>query len=138
VCHHLGRPDLADDPRFADAEGIAAHAAEGNALIAETIATRPLAEWSAAFATLSGPWAPVQDSLQVTQDAQVRSNDYIVPVRGDDGSEFELVASPVQFDEQPAELRRGPAFAEHTDDVLLGLGYDWDRIIELKTDGAVT
>ena len=138
VCHHVGRPDLADDPRFADAEAIAAHADEGNALLAEAIAAKPLAEWSAAFATLSGPWAPVQDSLQVTQDAQVRSNDYIVAVDAEDGTEFELVASPVQFDEQAAELRRGPTFAEHTDDVLLGLGYDWDRIIELKTDGAVT
>ncbi len=28
------------------------------------IATRTLAEWSERFATLAGPWAPVQDSLQ--------------------------------------------------------------------------
>jgi crotonobetainyl-CoA:carnitine CoA-transferase CaiB-like acyl-CoA transferase len=138
VCHHIGRPDLADDPRFATAEGIGAHAEEAAALLREAIAARPLAEWSARFATLSGPWAPVQDSLQVTQDAQVRSNGYIVPVEAEDGSEFELVASPVQFDEQAAELRRGPGFAEHTDEVLLDLGYDWDRIIALKTDGAVT
>jgi hypothetical protein len=46
--------------------------------------------------------------------------------------------SPVQFDEAAPTLRRGPAFAEHTDEGLLGLGYDWDRIIGLKTDGAVT
>jgi crotonobetainyl-CoA:carnitine CoA-transferase CaiB-like acyl-CoA transferase len=138
VCHHLDRPDLADDPRFDSAENIAAHAEEGAELIREAIAAQPLAHWSARFATLSGPWAPVQDSLQVTRDAQVRSNDYIVAVEAEDGSEFELVASPVQFDEATPALRRGPAFAEHTDEVLLGLGYDWDRIIALKTDGAVT
>ena len=31
-----------------------------------------------------------------------------------------------------------PAFAEQTDEILLELGLDWDRIIELKTAGAVT
>ena len=61
-----------------------------------------------------------------------------MPVRADDGSDYELVTSPVQFDERAPDLRRAPAFAEHTDEVLQGLGYDWDRIIGLKTDGAVT
>jgi crotonobetainyl-CoA:carnitine CoA-transferase CaiB-like acyl-CoA transferase len=79
----------------------------------------------------------VQDSLQVTAAAQVRSNGYIAAVHAEDGSEYELVASPVQFDEQPTELRRGPTFAEHTDEVLQALGYDWDRIIELKVNGVV-
>ena len=59
-------------------------------------------------------------------------------MKGQDGAEYELVASPVQFDEQAHDLRRGPAFAEHTDEVLEGLGYDWDRIIALKTDNIVT
>ena len=45
--------------------------------------------------------------------------------------------NPVHFDEQPPELRRGPTFAEHTDDVLQALGYDWDAIIQLKLDGVV-
>ncbi len=36
------------------------------------------------------------------------------------------------------DLRRAPQFAEHTDDVLLSLGYDMDKIIELKIEGAIT
>jgi crotonobetainyl-CoA:carnitine CoA-transferase CaiB-like acyl-CoA transferase len=55
-----------------------------------------------------------------------------------DRGEARSVTSPVQFDEQPPELRRAPEFAEHTDDVLVGLGLDWDEIIALKVDGAVT
>jgi crotonobetainyl-CoA:carnitine CoA-transferase CaiB-like acyl-CoA transferase len=138
VCHHLGRPDLAEDPRFATAEAISEHAEEACALLREVIAAEPLAHWSERLAGLSGPWAPVQDTLQATGDAQVRSNEYILPVDAEDGSTYELVASPVQFDEVAPELHRAPGFAEHTDEVLLELGYDWDRIIGLKTDGAVT
>jgi crotonobetainyl-CoA:carnitine CoA-transferase CaiB-like acyl-CoA transferase len=138
VCRHVGRPELADDPRFATIEGVEAHAAEGAAALREAIGAQPLSYWTTKLATLSGPWAPVQDTLQVGDDPQVRRNGYLATVRGDDGSEYELVASPVQFDGEPPELRRAPAFAEHTDDVLVGLGYDWDKIIALKVDGAVT
>lgn len=138
VCRHIGRPELAEDPRFASPEDIAAHAEEAAALVAEAIAARPLSYWTAALATLSGPWAPVQDTLQVADDPQIRSNGYLRTVRGGDGPDYRLVASPVQFDEQPPDLVRAPHFAEHTDEVLAGLGFDWDEVVSLKVEGAVT
>ena len=100
---------------------------------AEAMAKRPLAEWSERFATLAGPWAPVQDTLQAADDAQIRANEYIVPA-----GELELVANPVQFDVSAPQTGPAPGFAEQTDEILLELGLDWDRIIELKTAGAVT
>ncbi|MDV2478346.1 CoA transferase [Rhodococcus zopfii] len=133
VCRHIDRPELADDPRFASAEQIAANTAEGVAILREIIAQRTLAEWTERFATLAGPWAPVQDSLQVSDDAQIRANEYIVKA-----GELELVANPVQFDLTPAEIGPAPEFAAQTEEVLLELGLDWDRIIALKTAGAVT
>jgi crotonobetainyl-CoA:carnitine CoA-transferase CaiB-like acyl-CoA transferase len=138
VCRHIDRPDLAADERFATAEGIEAHSAEAVAALREAFGSQPLAYWTRRLATLSGPWAPVQDTLQVGDDAQVRGNGYLATVEAEDGSSFELVASPVQFDERPTALRRAPAFAEHTDEVLAGLGLDQDRIIALKLDGTVT
>jgi crotonobetainyl-CoA:carnitine CoA-transferase CaiB-like acyl-CoA transferase len=133
VCQHIGRPELADDPRFATAELIAANAADGSAILAEAIATRTLPEWAERFATLAGPWAPVQDTLQAQGDAQVRANEYILPADG-----MELVSSPVQFDVTAPELRPAPEFAAQTEEILLELGLDWDRIIALKSAGAVT
>ena len=52
--------------------------------------------------------------------------------------ELELVANPVQFDVSAPQTGPAPGFAEQTDEILLELGLDWDRIIELKTAGAVT
>jgi crotonobetainyl-CoA:carnitine CoA-transferase CaiB-like acyl-CoA transferase len=133
VCHHIERPDLAGDPRFATAELIAAHTQEGVKLLREVIASRTLAEWTERFATLAGPWAPVQDSLQVGHDAQVRANEYLVRV-----GDLELVSSPVQFDVTAPDSGAAPEFAAQTEEILLELGLDWERIIELKTAGAVT
>jgi crotonobetainyl-CoA:carnitine CoA-transferase CaiB-like acyl-CoA transferase len=138
VCQHLDRPELADDPRFQTAEDIEANHLEAMALLQEVIGSQPLSHWTARFATISGPWAPVQDTLQTGEDAQIRANDYLLTVEADDGTTYELVANPVQFDERPPDLRRAPTFAEHTDQVLEDLGLDWDRIVELKIAGAVT
>ncbi|MGV9408710.1 CaiB/BaiF CoA transferase family protein [Nocardia sp. NPDC003693] len=133
VCRHIERPDLIEDPRFADAAQLSANTAAAVAILREVIGARPLAEWTERFATLSGPWAPVQDTRQLGQDAQVRANEYLLTA-----GELELVSSPVQFDVGAPELRPGPAFAAHTEEVLLELGLDWDRIIELKTAGAIS
>lgn len=133
VCHHIDRPELADDPRFATAEQLAANAGEAVKLLQEVIATRALAEWAERFATLAGPWAPVQDTLQAGSDAQVRANEYILQA-----GELELVSSPVQFDVAAPHLRPAPEFAAQTEEILLELGLDWDRITALKESGAVS
>jgi len=133
VCHVIGRPELADDPRFATMESIAENAQVGVQLLQEAFGARPLSEWTEILGALSGPWAPVQDTLQAAADPQIAANQYILPA-----GELSLVSSPVQFDEAAPELGAAPSFAAQTEDVLLELGLDWDRIIELKTAGAVT
>ncbi|WP_067672902.1 CaiB/BaiF CoA transferase family protein [Nocardia miyunensis] len=133
VCHHIDRPELADDPRFATAASIAEHTAEGVEILRAAIGSRTLAEWTERLSTLAGPWAPVQDVLQVLDDPQVRANEYIRTA-----GELQLVSNPVQFDLTPPDLSPGPEFAAQTDEVLQELGLDWDRIIALKTVGAVT
>ena len=55
----------------------------------------------------------------------------------DPGVPFQLVAAPVQYDEQPAVPGRAPEFNEHGDDILSDLGLDWDTIVDLKVRGAV-
>jgi crotonobetainyl-CoA:carnitine CoA-transferase CaiB-like acyl-CoA transferase len=138
VCQHIERPELADDPRFATQADIDANAQVAIGILREAIGGRTLPEWTQRFATLKGPWAPVQDTLQAGADAQIRDNGYIAEVTAADGSTYELITNPVQFDEQEPELRRAPLFAEHTDQVLEGLGLDGDQILQLKIDGAVT
>ena len=45
-----------------------------------------------------------------------------------DGIDRKLVANPVQFDETPPSVTRGPLFAEHTEDILHELGKSDDDI----------
>ena len=131
LCRVVDRPDLAADPRFADIRTRAEHKDECVAALDEVFATRTLAEWRKAFEDEDFPWAPFQSVAEMADDRQVVANGYLATV--DDGdAHFTLPTGAVQFDEQPATVRRAPEHGQHTDEVLLELGYDWDRIVELK------
>jgi crotonobetainyl-CoA:carnitine CoA-transferase CaiB-like acyl-CoA transferase len=139
-CTHIDRPDLISDERFATAEALMRpeNTEQAAEIITKVMAGQTYAYWVEKFQTLEGQWAPVQDPLDVGRDPQLRANGYIRAVRDAEGNERELVANPVQFDNTPPEIRRGPQFAEHTDEILGELGYDQDRILDLKIAGAVT
>jgi crotonobetainyl-CoA:carnitine CoA-transferase CaiB-like acyl-CoA transferase len=137
TCQHLGREDLLTDDRFSSAEKIMDNATEAARAIGETIIAGSYAFWVERLQTLAGQWAPVQDSVEAGQDAQLRANGYFADLTDVDGVTQTLVTNPVQFDEVPAAPVRGPQFAEHTDEILAESGRDEQAVIDLKISGAV-
>jgi crotonobetainyl-CoA:carnitine CoA-transferase CaiB-like acyl-CoA transferase len=137
-CEHLGRSDLIADERFSSVDALLDNAVAFAHEVRSEIAKRTLSDWIERFRTLEGPWAPVQTPYEVGMDPQLRANGLIASVVDADGTTRELVRSPALFDESPAELRRAPQFGEHTDAVLLELGYSEEEILQLKIDYVLT
>jgi len=137
TCEVVGRPELVDDERFADAASITAHAAEGAELLAAAFKEHTADEWREKLADFSGQWAMVQDTLEAAVDPQAVANGYLADLETSGGVPFKLAVAPVQFDEEPAQPRRAPEFNEHGDAILESLGLDWDTIVELKVKGVV-
>ncbi len=136
-CRHIDREDLIEDERFSSHEKLGENAQAAGDIIREEIAKHTLAEWTAKFQTLAGQWAPVQNTVEVAADAQVRANGYITSCATKEGTEFELVSTPVQFDGEPAQTARAPEFNEHCDEILAEAGIDTERMIELKVAGVI-
>jgi len=133
----IGHPELADDPRFVDSVARAQNCQECCVTLDGIFATRTLEEWKPIMNEVDGVWAPVQTAAELLVDPQVVANGYIREVTSTGGTTFRMVASPLQFDEQPPDLTRAPDHGEHTDEVLEELGLEMDAILDLKLKGAV-
>jgi crotonobetainyl-CoA:carnitine CoA-transferase CaiB-like acyl-CoA transferase len=137
VCERIGRPDLVDDPRFATGLARYENRVECVRAFDEAIGSRTLDEWRESFAGMKGVWAPVQTALELHDDPQVGPNGYIVDIEREDGVSFPLVANPVMFDEETYHLNAAPEHGQHTEELLLELGMQWDEIAAHKESGAI-
>jgi crotonobetainyl-CoA:carnitine CoA-transferase CaiB-like acyl-CoA transferase len=138
LCRHLGRDDMITDPRFESGMARFMHRQECVAELERVFASRTLAEWRDALAAVEGVWAPMLSAREVSDDPQAIANGYVSRVDRGDGTSFDLVASPVQFDETPPALCPAPDCGQHTEEVLLSLGLTWEQLAALKDGGAIS
>src|SRR5439155_19328047 len=136
-CELVDRPDLLADRRFTDHDVRRQHAADCVGVLDDLFATRTFEEWKQLLRGLDAPWAPVQAVEELLADPQVVANDYIGEVDLGGGPSYRLPSVPVQFDDHPPDLRRAPEHGEHTEAVLLDLGYSWDDITRLRDDAVI-
>jgi crotonobetainyl-CoA:carnitine CoA-transferase CaiB-like acyl-CoA transferase len=137
-CRLMGLNDLAEDPRFISIEAMAEHSDIAQRLVEQAIGNLTFAECRTLLRKGRGQWAPVQDAWEIANDEALTANGRIAEIVDAEGHPQKLVANPVKFDDDRANLARAPQFAEHTDGVLRELGIDDDRLIELKIAGAIT
>ena len=135
-CEHIGRGDLAADPRFATAADRAASSVELLGILDEVFGARTYAEWGRILVTLRGVWAPVQTAGEMHDDPQAVANGMVTDVDYAAGT-LSLVSPPVMFDSEPDRATRAPEFGEHTDEVLASAGYPADAIAKLRESGVV-
>lgn len=128
----VGREDLIGQEGYQTLRERVDKAPQLVAMLDEVFATRPLSEWAEVFDREDVWWAPVQTTEEVLADPQAEACGALIeaPIPG---GTARVVATPVDYSESVwAPVRPCPELGQHTEEVLLELGYDWERIIELK------
>lgn len=133
----IERPELAEDPRFVSIPERLQHAPDLVALLDEVFAQKTLAEWGPIFDRENVWYAPVQTLMEVAQDPVAESAGVFVEMESPEGTARQ-VATPATFYGTPVETTTwAPELGQHTEEVLLEMGFDWDQIIALKEGGAI-
>jgi crotonobetainyl-CoA:carnitine CoA-transferase CaiB-like acyl-CoA transferase len=133
----IGLPDVVSDTRFADGMSRFTNREELIGMMDGVFAQHTLAEWRQILRPLSGAWGVVQEPRELSSDPAVVANGYIPTLTTMSGAPYELPVNPVQFDEQQVVPDGAPEHGQHTEEVLLEAGIEWDRIEKYKQDGAV-
>jgi crotonobetainyl-CoA:carnitine CoA-transferase CaiB-like acyl-CoA transferase len=137
LCRVIGRPDLMADPRFATDAERARNIVECIEVLDALFATKPLAEWKQILALQDGQWDVVQMAGELVRDEAALANGYVQDVDYGDGRVMKMVATPVQFDRTPLAARPAPELGQHNDEVLAGLGFSEDEVLDLKVAGII-
>jgi crotonobetainyl-CoA:carnitine CoA-transferase CaiB-like acyl-CoA transferase len=133
---HLGRGELANDARFANAMARMENRGALMTILDGLFAEATLEEWKARLATAKGVWAPVQTAAEIHDDPQTIANGFVKDVAYPDGP-VPLVAPPILFDEDPGAPGRAPDFCEHTEEIMRDLGFGADSVAALRAAGVI-
>lgn len=137
-CAAMDRPDLRDDPRFADNTSRVEHRAALEPIVDALFAQRPSADWLAALQAQDVLCAPVNDFAEALSDPQVLHNEMVVTVEHPVGGPIKVLGVPVKLSATPGSVRMPPPrLGADTADVLSRLGYSAGDIECLRAEGVI-
>ncbi len=134
-----GRPEWADDPRFAGNKARVANRAELIPLIRQVTVFRTTAEWVAELERAGVPCGPINDVAQVFADPHVQARGLCMEMPHPLAGSVPQVASPIRLSESPVNYRKAPPLlGEHSEALLQRLlGLDREQIVCLRRDGVI-
>lgn len=138
-CASIGRPELADDPRFETVGDRVANQLELRSALEPTLRERPAGEWVESFdrEVRGVVAAPANRMADVPTDPHVEARDLLVTRDHPELGDYTVPRTPLRFSRSGSVVGSVPGLGEHTDTVLRALGYDTDEIDTLREEGVV-
>ena len=138
LCRALEREDLIEDERSMDPFQRRDNEEWLRGELAAAFKAQPRDAWIERLVAGKVPCGPVYDYQQVAEDEHFWLNGYLQEAPHQNFEQHHVVGIPVSFSETATKVQSAaPELGQNTEEVLLGLGYDWDDIVRLH-DGGVT
>jgi formyl-CoA transferase len=134
----IGRPEVADDPRFTDRKQRRDNIELLTQIVEEWTGQRTKQEVMKIIGEAGVPCGAVLDSVELLADSHLRERGMMVtidhPVRG----RFTMPGCPVQLEDSPVELRSAPLLGQHNSEVYGSvLGFTDSDLQQLKQDSVI-
>jgi crotonobetainyl-CoA:carnitine CoA-transferase CaiB-like acyl-CoA transferase len=136
LCGKIGRPEWADDARFATFKARLGNRAALTELLDAALSARTTSEWLAHFAG-EVPAAPVHDIERALTSTFVTGEDRVWSYAHPERPDFRMVAPAFRLPGAAMPRQPAPALGADTDAVLGEIGYSAERIATLREAGVV-
>jgi crotonobetainyl-CoA:carnitine CoA-transferase CaiB-like acyl-CoA transferase len=133
ICHAISRPEIEHDTRFETQDLRFLNHSDLFHILKDAFSGKTVEEWKPLLSEAGIPYAVQQKISEVPLDIQARANNYFVAIEHPTYGKMEIIANPINLSETPATYRLpAPEFSQHTEEILLDLGYSWEDITAFK------
>ncbi|MFA7438712.1 CaiB/BaiF CoA transferase family protein, partial [Castellaniella sp.] len=138
-CEVIGRPDLANDARYATPSQRNLNRDTLIPQIAAVMQQRDMADWVQRLEAANVPCGPINNLKQVFEDPHVQHRGMRLSLPHSAGVQAPAVANPMRLSATPIHYgASAPLLGEHTDAVLASeLGLDAQACAALRAAGAI-
>ena len=138
-CRAAGRPELAEDERYASVPERRAHYDQVEALVKDIMLQKTRAEWEALLTAADVPHGPVLDVAEALEHPAVKERGLVRELDQPGAGRVRVLGPVLKFLDAPvgAGLLPAPALGEHTREVLTSVaGISADKVDALIQSGA--
>jgi len=137
-CELVGLEHLAHDPRFKNDEVRTQHREEVGLLLDEAFSKKTRAEWQQKFKEANMRCDPCLTYEEICAHPQVEANEIIYSTNHSVRGEIKMLGVPVKLKETPGRPQGpSPLLGQHTEKILLDLGYTSKDIEDLEKEGVI-
>ncbi|KGE78787.1 CaiB/BaiF CoA transferase family protein [Halomonas salina] len=134
----LGREDLMADERFLTNHARGQNVAELEEILESIMIDRDIDDWLERCDRAGVPAGPINDFGQAMQDEHYLARGMVQEVEHPRIGKMKTIGFPSKFSRTPLQIRHpAPLFAQHTDEVLAGLGLSREELDALRRDGCI-
>jgi crotonobetainyl-CoA:carnitine CoA-transferase CaiB-like acyl-CoA transferase len=141
LCQVIGRPELVDDPRFAEREARKTHRAQLTAEIEVALTKRDAAFWEEKLSNAGVPAGRVLSVPEMLDSAQIRARELVHELPFPEAARpgpLRVLGNGIRVNGEPSKPHLPPpTLGQHTDDLLGELGYSPEDISRLREEQVV-